>query len=96
MRDQSPTWESKNQKYLTTLVDLIREMKETVRKTKRGKCMLVYKIGEKPNVQRLYERSRNAFFLPKGLENNARELMLRNMEDRLGDVLSSCSGFSPD
>ncbi|TVY46172.1 hypothetical protein LOCC1_G004319 [Lachnellula occidentalis] len=66
MDEHFPTWESKNQEHLSTLVGLITEIREIAKKVNGGKCMLVCKMDEKPRVLRVYERTGKTLFLPVG------------------------------
>ena len=66
MEDHFSAWERTNQENLSTLVGLIEEIKEVVKRAKGGKCMLVCKMEEKPRVLRVCERSGENIYLPKG------------------------------
>lgn len=67
MDEKFPDWQVTNQDHLSSLVTLITEIREAVKKTKGGKCMLVCRKEEKPRILRMYKRSGVAFFLPKGV-----------------------------
>ncbi|RDL35263.1 uncharacterized protein BP5553_07194 [Venustampulla echinocandica] len=75
MGEHFPTWESRNQEHLRTLVGLITEIKAIATGVKGGKCMLVCKMEEKPRVLRMYKRNGKNFFLPVG----AREKCWKNV-----------------
>ena len=66
MDELFPTWESRNQEHLSTLVGLITEIREIAKGVKGGKCMLVCRMKEKPRVLRVYKRNGKNFFLPAG------------------------------
>ncbi|RDW83496.1 hypothetical protein BP5796_04987 [Coleophoma crateriformis] len=66
MTDHFPIWEYQNQEQLSSLVGLITEIKEAARGSKVGQLMLVYKMEERPNVLRLYERTGKGLWLPSG------------------------------
>ena len=69
MKEVLTAWETKNQRYLQALVNLLGQIKNTLQnaKTQAGRqCMLVCKKEDRPPVLRLYERNGAPIHLPKG------------------------------